>query len=80
MPRKPAAASSAFSFSTPFNSAPAKKVVFAEASSTPLMRSLSRSSRSAASAMSRCHCAVIVLTGEPGWSKVSVAMPSLPRS
>ena len=42
---------------TLFRSAPAKKVVLAEASSTPLMRSLSRPSCAAASARSACHCA-----------------------
>jgi hypothetical protein len=76
MRAKPSAASSGLSFSTLFNSAPAKNVGFADASITPLMRSLSRTSCAAASARSCCHCSVIVLTGEPGSSKVIVAMPS----
>jgi hypothetical protein len=70
-----AAASSSFSVSSVFSAAPAKKVDFADASSTPLIRSLSATACAAASARSRCHSGVIVLTGEPGASKVIVAMP-----
>ena len=77
---KPGAASASVSVITVFSAAPAKKVVLAEASSTPLIRSLSRPSCAAASARSACHSAVIVLTGEPGASKVIVAMPSASSS
>ena len=74
--RKPCAASSAFSFSTSVSSAPAKNVVFADVSSTPLMRSLSASSAIDGCGQIGLPLAVIVLTGEPGASSVSVAMPS----
>ena len=68
--------SAAVSVTTLFSAAPAKKVVFAEARSTPLIRSLSRPSCAAASARSARHGSVIVLTGASGASNVIVAMPS----
>ena len=43
----------------------------------PLMASLSCSTRAASADRSSCHCRHMVLTGESGSSKVTVAMPSL---
>ncbi len=61
--------------STSFNSAPAKKVFFAEARITPLMEAFSFARRSTVSVNAACHSAVMVLTGAFGASKVTVTIP-----
>ncbi|MDT4840894.1 hypothetical protein FQZ97_747320 [compost metagenome] len=57
-------------------SAPAKKVLLADARMMPLIKPLSRTTRPVAVVRSRCQSAHMVFTGEPGSSKVRVAMPS----
>ena len=68
-------ASSARRRITPFRSAPAKKVLLAEASTMPRMASRSFSTRSVTAPRSSCQAWHMVLTGEPASSKVMVAMP-----
>jgi hypothetical protein len=68
--------SASVSFSTSFNSAPAKKVFLAEARITPVILSFSARMRSTASVIALVQAWVMVLTGAPGASKVRVTMPS----
>ncbi len=69
-------ASSGFMRITPLRSAPAKKVLLAEARMMPRMASLSFATWAATASRSSCHCRHMVLTGEFSSSKVMTAMPS----
>ena len=80
MPSNIFGASTAVSFTTSFNSAPAKKVFLAEARITPSKFSFSFSSRVMFSVNAAFQAADMVLTEPSGASNVSVTTRSAPSS
>jgi hypothetical protein len=73
--RNTAGASAAVRRMVAFRSAPAKNVLLAEARMMPWSVSLSCTTCCVTAVRSSCQSRHMVLTGEPGSSKVMVAMP-----